>query len=89
MLSVQEMRCRDCGEYDRATLELQVDRGGRLVRFRVNCDRCGGFSHYLPYSEINRAVKRYLDEQKPAAALRAAEQSISCPECGSMYPCSH
>lgn len=59
----EEMRCVDCGS-DETRLELQVDRGGKLVRFRVDCDRHGGFSHYLPYSEINRAVARYLNKEK-------------------------
>lgn len=72
MLSVQEMRCIKCGEYYSTTLKLQVDRGEGLVRFQVDCDRCGVFSHYLEYNEINRAVKRYLDSIK--ARSSTAEQ---------------
>lgn len=55
--------CKECGSID-TSLEMQVDRGGGLVRFRVDCNRCGGTPHYLPYTEINRAVKRWLKEHK-------------------------
>lgn len=60
MLTEQEMSCIECGASQETTLEMQVDRGGGLIRFRVNCEKCGGFSHYLEYNEINRAVKRWL-----------------------------
>lgn len=65
MLGCQEMTCRDCNEYDMAALEMQVSKNGQ-VQFRVDCKRCGGFSHYLEYSEINRAVRRYMEGQQMA-----------------------
>jgi hypothetical protein len=58
-----DLFCRECGKSGWTRLSMQVDRGERgLVRFRVDCDRCGAFSHFLEHSEIQEAVRRYLQE---------------------------
>ncbi len=58
---ILNMKCQECGS-DSIELSVQVGRDG-LVRFRVDCHEHGGFSHYLPTTEINRAVARYLEKQ--------------------------
>lgn len=60
-MTPMEMTCVDCGQSDQTTLSIQLDKGGRLVRFRVDCVACGGFSHYLTHDERNRAFRRFLE----------------------------
>jgi hypothetical protein len=65
--------CVECGSRD-MEVTMQVDRGGGLVRFRVDCNAHGGFSHMLPQSRLTRAVRRYLKEQ--AEQLAKATRSL-------------
>lgn len=69
MLTQQDMTCTQCNERAHTTLSLQVDRGGGLARFRVDCEKCGTFSHYLEHNELNRAVQRWLRAALPTTDL--------------------
>jgi hypothetical protein len=65
MLMGPDLKCRECEGYD-TTLTMQVDKGERgLVRFLVNCNRCGAYSHQLPFTEINRAVRSWILRNVP------------------------
>lgn len=67
-----DMTCKDCDSVD-TRLSMTVDRGGKLVRFKVDCDSCGGFSHYLQHTEINKAVKDYLMTLKEQTIYKIQE----------------
>lgn len=54
-------KCVDCRCNDQTKIEAVIHKNG-LVQFRVDCRRCGGFSHFLPYTELNQAVKDLVGE---------------------------
>lgn len=71
-MTASDMRCQECQSYSHTELSCQVFKNGR-VKFRVDCERCGCFSHYLPRGASERAVEKLLTSlnvQLPAASGR-------------------
>lgn len=89
MLTVQEMQCKDCGEYDSTEVVFSADRGGRLCRFAVHCNRCGGFSHYLEHGPLQQAVRDYLRDAPFVAVYGSGDQGLNvlkAAEFAKVYP---
>lgn len=64
MIASKDLRCTECGNPDTdLSLQVYLRKSIRLVRFRVDCGRCGCFSHYLKSGPVQVAVKTYLDRQ--------------------------
>jgi hypothetical protein len=58
-----ELKCVDCGSSEHTRIKMVLTKN-RIVQFHVMChsETCNGnFSHQLPYSDINRAVKQFLE----------------------------
>jgi len=54
-----EMKCQECGSSQTRLLMTMSKKRG-IVRFRVECDRHGGHSHFLKKSPYERAVEREM-----------------------------
>ncbi len=69
-VSVQEMRCEECGgeRWLKVTLQMSKHKNPRAM-FRVDCDRCGGFSHYLNGYPFDRAVEEYLRDRVSSSTV--------------------
>jgi RNase P subunit RPR2 len=62
MLCVQEVQCFACDTLDKTVITMEVRKNGQAW-FKVTCIRCGDH-HYLEYNDINRAVTKYLKENR-------------------------
>lgn len=60
MLASNDLVCTQCNSNKGAEVSLQVDRGGGLARFRVECERCGNFSRYIDDPVLRDALKRFF-----------------------------
>lgn len=70
--------CEECGKSDRTAITMHLD-ARKKVRFRVDCSRCGVFSHYLENNAISEAVERYLKENsngKDGVAVPTKKQKV-------------
>lgn len=59
-----EVRCRVCETALYVTVELVRQKSG-LYQFQCECHQCYSGIWYIQYSELNRAVKRYMEKLKP------------------------
>lgn len=69
MITKEELTCEQCLSYKHTSVKMQVTENG-IVRFRVECERCGGFSHYITKNDhISYAVKKWLKPVVEAAGI--------------------
>lgn len=74
MLTQQEMTCTQCGALDRTTLKMQTDRRTGKVRFAVECDGCGNFSHFVG-GAFGAAVRAWLETPDNFAKWQRRERT--------------
>lgn len=77
MLTQLEMKCLNCGDDDSTEVEMTADRGGRLVRFRVDCTKCGTFSHYIDEPMLAHAAKEFLHKAPTVMVLNLKDPHFS------------
>jgi uncharacterized Zn finger protein len=64
MLMYQEMICTECGSAEDTCIEMiEYKNKRKTIRFKVNCKRCGCYSHMLTPGAIEEAVRKYIEEK--------------------------
>jgi hypothetical protein len=66
--------CESCGSIDSIDVTMQVRRTGKVF-FKVDCEQCGRFSHFLKRGPREIAIEQYLRELKRLPVRNAVTES--------------
>lgn len=76
-MTPKDLACLNCGDADAIDVVMTADRGGRYVRFRVDCNKCGTFSHFLNEPVFSAAVKEFLHKAPIVMVLNLKDPHFS------------